>query len=180
MVGPRVVGEGEKVSGECVVYAAKEALGAREHCRCAQVDLHRGDGGPLGSAVARAWPVRRKWNQRLHSIADDRADRPRGSTICLRYRRLVAAFVEEPACATDDSLADLTSGGRSQVVRVSSNEKQASCGSMWGGRRLVSRRRRLVSFLESDRSRPSFFPDLPILGQKSQNGGRTPRRCLSM
>eukprot|EP00964_Phaeocystis_antarctica_P076225 scaffold47117_cov65-Phaeocystis_antarctica.AAC.9 len=70
----------------------------------------------LAQAVARAWPVRRKWNQRLHSIADGRADRARGSTICLRYRRLVAAFVEEPACATDDSLADLTSGGRSRVV----------------------------------------------------------------
>ena len=48
MVGPRVVGEGEKVRGECVVAAANEALGAREHCRCAQVDLHRGDGGLSG------------------------------------------------------------------------------------------------------------------------------------
>ena len=54
MVGPRVVGEGEKVRGECVVAAAKEALGAREHCRCAQVDLHRGDGGPLGSVMKKA------------------------------------------------------------------------------------------------------------------------------
>ena len=54
MVGPRVVGEGEKVRGECVVAAAKEALGAREHCRCAQVDLHRGDGGPLGSVMRKA------------------------------------------------------------------------------------------------------------------------------
>eukprot|EP00964_Phaeocystis_antarctica_P160551 scaffold132246_cov78-Phaeocystis_antarctica.AAC.1 len=47
-------GEGEKVRGECVVAAANEALGAREHCRCAQVDLHRGDGGPLGSVMRKA------------------------------------------------------------------------------------------------------------------------------
>eukprot|EP00964_Phaeocystis_antarctica_P000211 scaffold128_cov60-Phaeocystis_antarctica.AAC.2 len=126
MVGPRVVGEGEKVRGECVLAAAKEALGAREHCRCAQVDLHRGDGGPLGSvcdeegvvthgARAGSCPglacaAKVEPNRVLHSIADDRADRARGSTICLRYRRLIAAFVEELACATDDSLADLTSG----------------------------------------------------------------------
>ena len=49
-----VVGESEKVRSECVVAAAKEALGAREHCRCAQVDLHRGDGGPLGSVMRKA------------------------------------------------------------------------------------------------------------------------------
>ena len=71
-------------------------------------------GARAGSCPA-AWPVRREWNQILHSIADDRTGRARGSTICLRYRRLVAAFVEEPTCTTDDSLEDLTSGGRSRV-----------------------------------------------------------------
>ena len=31
----------------CVAAAAEEALGARGHCRCAQVDLQRGDGGVI-------------------------------------------------------------------------------------------------------------------------------------
>ena len=123
MVGPCVVSEGEKVTGDCVVAAAKEALGAQEHCRCAQVDLHRGDGGPLGSvmrkassltvltqAVARAWPVRRKWNQR-----DCTANSIARMTLC-SYLSLTGrqtppkrtALVEAPsACATDDSLQRL-------------------------------------------------------------------------
>ena len=197
MVGPRLVGEGEKVRGECVVAAANEALRAREHCRCAQVDLHRGDGGPLGSvmrkaswltvlaqAVVRAWPVRRKWNQILHSIADDRTGCARGSTICLRYRRLVAAFVQEPTCTTGDSLADLTSGGRSRVVAAMRS------------RRIVGRSGEDgVSFLEDGvssrfwvphrRRRPSFFhrsshfgPEITktCLTSGSSFGDETPRK----
>ena len=58
---------------------------------------------------------------------------------------------------------------------------------MWGGRRLVSRRRRLVSFLGPIAEWPEFFPPIfPFWARNHPQLARgfvtpkTPRRCLSM